>query len=120
MNIVKLVLPALMSSACNSIANALWKTQFSYKPFQAESFQLLIQSVFNWRVIGGVCCYGMSMLLFFYLLSHYKLSQVIPFLATTYVFNFIIAAFVFHETITWAQISGVVLIIGGVILSNYS
>ncbi|MBC5729732.1 EamA family transporter [Pseudoflavonifractor hominis] len=118
MNSIMLIIPALLSSACNSIANALWKTQFLQTPLQTDSLYALIRSVFHWRIMGGVVCYGISMLLFFYLLSHYKLSQVVPFLATTYIFNFIIAGIVFHEVITWTQLGGIALIIGGVILSN--
>lgn len=118
MNILMLAVPALLSSACNSIANALWKIQLSQNPLQTQSILALLQSVLNWRIIVGVFCYGISMLLFFYLLSHYKLSNVIPFLATTYIFNFLIAAIVFHEPISLPQIVGITLIIGGVILSN--
>ena len=120
MNILMLALPALLSSACNASANALWKTQFLETPLQTDSIYALIRSVLHWRIIGGMACYGVSMLLFFYLLSHYKLSQVVPFLATTYIFNFIIAALFFREPIVWTQVCGICLIIGGVVLSNLS
>lgn len=113
-----LVIPALFSSACNSIANTLWKIQFSKAPLQTSSMIEFVKSVLCWRIIGGVVFYGVSMLLFFYLLSHYRLSQVVPFLATTYVFNFIVAVFFLKETVVVSQLAGIALIVVGVIVSN--
>lgn len=109
---------ALLASACNSVANALWKAQFVQIPLQTNSFQDFLNSVVRWRIFAGMLCYGISMLLFFYLLSNYKLSRVAPYLAMTYVFNFLIATLLFHETINYAQIVGVMLIIAGVIICN--
>jgi len=109
---------ALLSSACNSVANAFWKAQFSQIPLQTNSFQAFLSSVAHWRIFIGMLCYGISMLLFFYLLSNYKLSQVAPYLAMTYVFNFLIASFFFHETINCIQIVGILLIIAGIIIFN--
>lgn len=37
-------------------------------------------SVFRMKIILGVVCYGVSMVIFFYLLSNCRLSQVVPFL----------------------------------------
>ena len=118
MRLFILAVLALLSSGCNSVANALWKTQFQIMPLRFDSLKVLILSVLQWRIVAGVLCYVVSMLLFFYLLSNYRLSQVIPFLATTYIFNFLIAALFFHEPVNIWQISGILLIIGGVILSN--
>ena len=118
MNILKLAIPALLSSLCNASANALWKTQLSMRPMNTESITSFFASILNVRIIGGAAFYGVSMLLFFYILSNFRLSQAIPFLATTYVFNFIIAALCFHETFVMNQIIGITLIIGGVIISN--
>lgn len=118
MKLLSLAIPAMISSLCNSLANALWKTQFLRTPLNTKSICALIESVFHWRIIAGVALYGISMLLFFYVLSHFRLSQAVPFLATTYVFNFLIAAVVFHEPIGGIQIAGILLIISGIVLSN--
>ncbi len=118
MGILKLAIPALLSSLCNASANALWKSQLSAQPLSLSSFSGFIHSVFTMKIIGGVICYGISMLLFFYILSNFRLSQAVPFLATTYIFNFILAAAVFHEPLAINQAVGIILIIAGVICSN--
>ena len=118
MNILKLAIPATLSCLCNTIANTLWKLQLSNHPFNITSKMQFIESVFNLRIIGGVCFYGISMLLFFYILSNFRLSQAVPFLATTYVFNFITASLIFKEVINIKQIVGIILIITGIIISN--
>ena len=51
MNVLMLALPALLSSACNASANALWKTQFLKTPLQTDSLYALIRSVLHWRII---------------------------------------------------------------------
>lgn len=118
MRLLSLAIPAIISSMCNSFANALWKTQFLETPLNTKSIWALIESVLHWRIIAGVALYGISMLLFFYVLSHFRPSQAVPFLASTYIFNFIMAAVVFHEPIGGMQVVGVVLITSGIILSN--
>lgn len=118
MGILKLAIPALLSSLCNASANALWKSQLSAQPLSLSSVPEFIHSVFTLKIMGGVICYGVSMLLFFYILSNYRLSQAVPFLATTYIFNFILAVVVFHEPLVINQIIGIILIVVGVICSN--
>lgn len=118
MKLLSLAIPAIISSMCNSFANALWKTQFLEAPLNTSSILAFIESAFHWRIITGIALYGISMLLFFYVLSHFQLSQAVPFLATTYIFNFLIAAVVFHEPIGVMRIVGILLIVIGIVLSN--
>lgn len=118
MNILMLAVPAFIACACNSLANALWKAQFIVAPLQTSSISAFLNSVLNVRIFAGIACYGISLLLFFYLLSTYRLSQVVPFLASTYIFNFLIASLFFHEAVSGMQIVGILLIIFGVVLSN--
>lgn len=61
------------------------------------------QSAAAWGRCGKVC-YGVSMVIFFYLLSNYRLSQVVPFLAMTGIFNMAVAAIFLHESISMVQI----------------
>ncbi len=56
------------------------------------------------------------MLLFFYMLSNYKLSTIIPVTSMTYIINILVARFYFHESVGKIQILGTVIIILGLLI----
>ena len=112
----KLIIPAVIACLCNTIANTLWKLQFTKKPLSIASFSDAFNTVFTVNIIGGICFYIGSMLLFFYLLSNFKLSVIMPVMCLTYVFNIIIAAVVFKEQIVPIQAVGTSVILVGLIL----
>jgi undecaprenyl phosphate-alpha-L-ara4N flippase subunit ArnE len=116
MTYIRLLIPAALACACNAAANTLWKIQFSKVPLSVASISAFISSVFTFKVILGAFLYCGSMVLFFYLLSHYKMSQVVPVLALTYVFNLLAAYFVLHENVSVVQVAGICVILGGIFL----
>lgn len=69
--------------------------------------------------VAGVALYGISFLLYVYLISKYDLGYIIP-LTTALVYTVIFTAsfFVFNEVFTVLKIMGIVLIIGGILLIN--
>lgn len=74
---------------------------------------------FNGFVFAGIFLYGVSFLVYMYLLSRFDLGYIIP-LTTALVYTVILCAsfFVFHEAFTFIKIVGVTLILAGVILLN--
>lgn len=74
----------------------------------------------NPYVIGGVFLYGMSFLVYVYLISKYDLGYIIP-LTTALVYIFIFAAsfIIFKEVFTTLKIIGIALIITGLAFLNF-
>jgi drug/metabolite transporter (DMT)-like permease len=73
----------------------------------------------NLIVITGIFLYGLSFLLYIYLISKYPLGFIIP-LTTAFVYLIIFTAsyFIFDETFTALKVLGIALIIGGLIFLN--
>ena len=116
MNFLELFIPACFACFCNALANMFWKLRFNKVPFSLKSisdFLLLLSSGPIWI---GVGFYGISMLLFFYMLSNFKLSVVTPVLCMTYVFNILVAKIIFNEPLGKMQIIGTVIIMIGLIV----
>ena len=116
MNFSSLLLPAIVACSCNALANMFWKMRFDKVPLSLSSIQDLLDLLKAWQIWIGIGCYGVSMLLFFYMLSHYKLSSIMPVTCMTYIFNIIIARFFFYESISKTQIIGAVIIIIGLLI----
>lgn len=116
MILFKLFLLAMINSLCNTLANALWKYQFSRQALDVSSMGKLIKTCFQLNIFLGVFFYVVSMLTFFYLLSNYKISSVIPLLAMNYIFNLLAAYILFKDTISITQIVGMAIILLGIVI----
>lgn len=116
MTFLKLLIPASIACTCNALANMFWKMRFDKNPLSLKSAQDIIGLMVSPHIWAGVCCYGCSMLLFFYMLSNFKLSSIMPVTCMTYIFNIVIARFVFGETIGKVQIMGTAIVILGLII----
>lgn len=64
----------------------------------------------------GFAAYGVSALLWLDVLSKLDISYAFPLVSLTYVITLFVGRFLFHETITWPRVVGVLVIISGVIL----
>ena len=116
MNFIKLLVPAFLACSCNALANMFWKFRFDKVPLSLKSagdFWGLISSPYIWI---GVIFYGCSMLLFFFMLSNFKLSAMMPVLCMTYILNIVIAKIVFGESIAGMQMLGTAIIIIGLLV----
>jgi drug/metabolite transporter (DMT)-like permease len=80
-----------------------------------------IQLNFNLLSILGVFLYGLSFILYFYLISKFDLGYIIPLTtALVYILIFIASFLIFHESFTIAKIVGISLIVAGLIFLNTS
>jgi drug/metabolite transporter (DMT)-like permease len=71
--------------------------------------------------IIGIFLYGVSFLLYTYLISKNDLSYIIPIsTALIYIGIFFASYFLFHEALTALKITGILLILGGVVLLHLS
>jgi drug/metabolite transporter (DMT)-like permease len=78
-----------------------------------------LQFNFTPYTITGIALYGVSFLLYVYLISKYDLGYIIP-LTTAFVYIAIFTAsfFVFKEVFTATKILGIALIVAGLLFLN--
>jgi multidrug transporter EmrE-like cation transporter len=73
----------------------------------------------NPLVVGGITLYGTSFLIYTYLVAKYDLGYIIPLTtALVYVMIFTASFFIFKENFTALKITGIVLILSGVVFLN--
>jgi multidrug transporter EmrE-like cation transporter len=73
----------------------------------------------NFYAISGVLLYGLSFVLYMYLISKNDLGYIIPLTtALVYILIFVASYFIFHEVFTLTKIVGIVLIVAGLIFLN--
>ncbi|TAH36648.1 hypothetical protein EYC59_00530 [Candidatus Saccharibacteria bacterium] len=67
----------------------------------------------------GIVLYGISFLLYIYLISKFDLGYIIPLTtALVYIIIFMASFSIFHETFTALKIAGIFLIVAGLALLN--
>lgn len=121
MEFLKVVFPMAMACLCNTVANTLFKIEFSSNPFNPTGIISIIKTFLSVKILIGVAFYGLSMLIFFYSLSRYKMSIVVTLTSLTYVFNFVVAFLIFKEKISINSIlGGAVILMGLLIISGNS
>jgi drug/metabolite transporter (DMT)-like permease len=75
----------------------------------------------NISIVSGIFLYGLSFLLYIYLISKYDLGFIIPVTtALVYTLIFIASFLIFKEAFTLVKIVAISLIIFGVILLNFN
>lgn len=73
----------------------------------------------NLQSVAGLILYGLSFLLYIYLLSKFDLGFVIPLTtALVYILIFIASFIIFKESFTAMKIAAIVLIMAGVVMLN--
>jgi multidrug transporter EmrE-like cation transporter len=73
----------------------------------------------NAYTVAGVSLYGISFLLYTYLLSKYDLGYIIPLTtAIVYCLIFVASYFIFHEHFSVVKLAGIALALTGVVLLN--
>lgn len=72
-------------------------------------------------VIGGIVLYGISFVIYTYLVAKYDLGYIIPVAtALVYIGIFVASFFIFKEPFTVIKVMGIALVLGGIILLNIS
>jgi drug/metabolite transporter (DMT)-like permease len=73
----------------------------------------------GWAASAGFVLYGLSFVLYTFLISKYDLGYILP-LATAFVYIaiFLASYFIFHEAFTAFKIVGIVLIMSGLVFLN--
>lgn len=106
---IKYIVLTILNSAITIFGQVLWK--MAVMRTEGYTYRLLI----NPYVISGVLAYGLSTVLWLYILSKIPFSIAYALTSTTYAFSLFAGYYIFHEAITLYKITGTVLILIGVI-----
>lgn len=80
-----------------------------------------LQFNINPYTVAGFMLYGLSFVLYIYLISKNDLGYIIPLAAAfVYVLIFVASYFVFKEVFTVTKVIGIALILGGLVFLNIS
>lgn len=112
--IYKLVIPVLLFCCLNTAGNSLWKYQFTKTPVTLSNLNENIHLLWSPYILLGIFSYVSSMIIFFFLLSNFKMSYIVPVTALTYIFNILVAVLFFGERISISYLAGIVLILAGI------
>jgi drug/metabolite transporter (DMT)-like permease len=73
----------------------------------------------NFYTVIGITLYGVSFLIYTFLISKYDLGYIIPLTtALVYILIFTASFLLFKESFTFIKILGIILIVGGLVLLN--
>lgn len=109
---------ALISILLGSIAQYLLKIGMT--SINLDKKLILKSLVTNIPLLGGISCYGLSMIFWLYVLSKLELSKAYPLVSLGYVFTLLLGYFLLHESVNNYKILGISLIILGVIFITKS
>lgn len=90
--------------------NRMGKFQWSWDNFKQVSMEQ------GWILFLMMGFFGLSLLLWTYVLKKMEFSQAYPLSSLSFIFGMILAYFLFHESIPFTRWIGVVLIVVGCVL----
>ena len=109
-------LVAFISIALGAIAQYFFKVGVTGVSQKANGTgEIIKMGIMNFHLWSGLACYGVSLLMWFYVLSHMELSRAFPLVSIAYVFTLLMGYFFLHEPLSIYKIIGISLIIAGVI-----
>ncbi len=82
----------------------------------ANLLKLYWNAATNYYVLGGLLCYGISVLTWMFVLSKTEVSYSYPFLSIGYILSAIAGYYFFQEHISFTRIFGITIICIGVII----
>ncbi len=106
---IKYILLTLLNSAITICGQVLWK--MAVTKTEGYSYKLLM----NPFILLGILTYGLSTVLWLYILSKMPFSIAYALTSTTYAFSLFAGYFIFNEAISVYKIIGTTLILAGVI-----
>ena len=110
---------ALLSIALGACAQLLLKLSVQ-NPSAMTSIQEIGKVCCDLRFIGGLACYGLSMVFWLKVLSELELSKAYPIVSLGYVITFILGWMFLGEPIRLMRAIGIAVIIIGLIIISRS
>ncbi len=106
------LLMAIMLGAAGQIC-----LKFGLGKLDSQAVFVVITAMFrNWHVLAGFVAYGVSSLLYLFVLSRLDVSYAYPFVAINYVFVTFLAWLILKETVPALRLVGLAIICTGVLV----
>lgn len=102
------------------IGQFLWKAGLERKVNPFESFRSIIDLVFSPFIMGGLVLYGLTTILWLFILSRVQISIAYPMQSVAYLISVFGAYFIFGESLTWMKVLGCLVILVGVAMVSLS
>lgn len=115
MNFVIIIISVLLN-ALAQIFLKIGMKKFAPIDLNNNLFQTFISIMVNPYIIGGFISYGVSIIIWLWVLSKVEVSLAYPFQALGYILVTILAWLIFHEEINVLRIAAIVFISIGLIL----
>ena len=106
---------ALIRIILGSVAQYFLKVGVSSIPANGTLLIKASHAISSWAIWGGLLCYGLSLVLWLYVLSMMDLSKAYPLVSLGYVFTLMIGYFILNEPVNIYRVIGVTMIMMGVI-----
>jgi len=116
---LKIVLLFAGNVAFNAVGNIMMKHGMNaVKGIPLNTFKAIVFNlILNPLLIIGVCSYVLSLVFYIFVLQRVSLNIAYPIVvACTAILINIASQLMLHESITWSQIAGCAVIIGGIYL----
>ncbi len=106
---LKYILLSLLNSALSVFGQVLWK--YGLVKSAGYSYKLL----YNPLILSGILVYGVSMVLWLFILSKLPFSVAYPLNSLAYALSILAGFYLFQESLSLQKVVGMLLIMGGVI-----
>jgi multidrug transporter EmrE-like cation transporter len=118
MNRTGLIGLILLSVALNALAQILLRWGARSAPLLADgrSLAAMVDTLFRPGILGGLACYGLSVLVWIRVLGMAEVSFAYPFLGLGFVLVMLAGWQLFGEPLTPARVAGTALIAFGVLV----
>ncbi|PAF46405.1 hypothetical protein BKH41_09245 [Helicobacter sp. 12S02232-10] len=112
---IKFIPLILFSVALNAFAQLFIKKGMTTLGELHLSLELILKSLANIYLWGGLFCYGISVLTWMIVLSKVNVSIAYPFLSLGFILTAILAYFIFGEPLDFNKIIGIIFICVGLV-----
>jgi drug/metabolite transporter (DMT)-like permease len=118
---IKVVSLSIFTTLLITSGQVLWKIGLQkiggfYMP-ERSIIENFFRIILNGWIFSGFVVYAIATGFFMWLISKYDISLVIPISSVSFIFSLIAGSMIFHEQINFLRITGVVLIMIGIVMT---
>lgn len=91
-----------------------------WPPGLVDKCFFLLKSVIDPFIFSGLFAAFIASLFWMAAMTKFQLSYAYPFMSLSFILVFLLSAFIFHETVTWQKVLGLIFVILGIVISSQS
>lgn len=118
---VPLILAGVLLNAFAQVLLKKGMLSIGYFEFHFQDFFPILKKVgLNSYILSGLASYVISVMIWLLVLARVEVSYAYPFLSVGYVVVTAMGYFLFQENLSWMRVSGIAVIVVGVLLLSRS